>query len=250
MTTTDFRVYWSVLQDRAMYDKAAQPLLRLATHNGFLGYGLIAPPYMRTDIARNVIVREFMRETTHPDSILVMLDADHDHPVDTVERLVNVMQVYNGTPPELDGRRMGVLGALYYRRAAPFDPLFFKRAPDGNSYMSPGDFEDGMVYECDHVGTGAIAIRRWVFEELSAYAPLYFRYAYFPSDPPEEQASEDTFFAFICEQNGISHFVHTGIVSAHLRLDVVDRKRWEDYKRQLEGNVYFNAPVMEVEGVS
>jgi hypothetical protein len=243
--TSDLRVYWSILQDRALYDKAAQAFVQLASHNGRLGYGLIAPPYMRTDIARNVICRAFMHETDNPNSVLVMLDGDHEHPIDVVERLVNRLAQYEGESELLGGQRMGVLGGLYFRRSAPYDPLFFKRAPNGVGYMTPAEFDDDQIYESDHVGTGAIAIRRWVFDELIQYAPLYFKYIYDEDNLPEEQAGEDTYFANICERHGIKHWVDTGLVTKHLRLQTIDRSTWETYKAT-PGSVYENLGTVTV----
>lgn len=216
------KVLWSVPLERAIYDRAAASLMSVAQHAGSRGYGRIIAPYMRTDTARNIIARSFLKETADADDMLVMLDADHEHPHDIITQLVESL-VAN---PEI-----GVLGGLYFRRSSPFDPLFFKRMPgDGHVYMMPGDYEDNSLYECDHVGTGVMAIRRWVFDKLAAFAPFYFRYDYPDGIGLDDLPGEDTYFARICEQVGVPHYVHTGIFSGHLSLRTITRAVWENEK--------------------
>jgi hypothetical protein len=85
------------------------------------------------------------------------------------------------------------------------------------------------------VGTGAIAIRRWVFTKLdeNGYTWPYFRFEY-----PKEcnfNKSEDIVFCEICEKSGIAMYCNTEIVSPHLIEKTVDANTWfGEYKAKAE----------------
>jgi hypothetical protein len=146
-----------------------------------------------------------------------MLDGDHVHPHDIVVRL-------SGHSPDL-----GVVGALYFRRGEPYDPLFFRRQPNGK-LRNPAEWDAGMIYEADAVGTGAVAIRRWVLEQLTeaGYGYPFFQYAY-PNDSGFSM-TEDIFFARRCEEVGIHHYCDTSIITPHLGRRIIDQRDWEAYK--------------------
>lgn len=208
-------VFWSVLFERTLNCHAVDTLLDLALVNGLRGYQRISVPYMRTDMARNRISQSFLEISKHPNDCLVMLDGDHVHPHSIVARL-------SGHSPDL-----GVVGALYFRRGEPFDPLFFRRT--NGVLRNPVDWEPGMIYECDAVGTGAIAIRRWVFDRLTELGTGYpwFQYSY-----PEKNnfgMTEDIFFAGLCETAGISHYCDTGIQTVHVGVRFIDEQDWRAY---------------------
>jgi hypothetical protein len=72
------------------------------------------------------------------------------------------------------------------------------------------------------VGSGAIAIWRWVFDRLeeAGFGWPYFRYEY-PADYGYDQ-SEDVFFARCCYAAGVEHFCDTGVEVPHLIRAVAD----------------------------
>lgn len=210
------RVFWGVLMERTLNCHAVSRLLDISFIAGVKRYERIDLPYMRTDMARNRMAQSFMEETTNPNDVLIMLDGDHVHPFDIVPRLAN-------HEPEL-----GVVGALYFRRGEPFDPLFFKRI-DGR-LRNPAEWERGMIYECDAVGTGAIAIRRWVFEKLTKQGMGYPWFQYTYPDDKEFNMTEDIFFAGLCEKAGISHFCNTSIITPHLGVRFIDEQDWTAYQ--------------------
>jgi hypothetical protein len=168
---------------------------------------------MRTDMARNLIVKAFLEHSENDGDTLIMLDADHIHPPDILDRLARF-------PDEL-----GVVGALAYRRGGNHDPMFFFRQPDGELH-SAMTWDNEGVYQCDAVATCAIAIKRWVFQKLdeSGWAWPYFRYEY-----PESGAvpSEDIVFARACEATGIPHHCDTSTLTPHLISDVADGRQWQ-----------------------
>lgn len=213
-------VFWALLLERSLMDVTVDAALDVAAWCGHLGYNRIAVPYMRTDMARNAIAKIFMENASEPNDALVMLDCDHAHPVDIVQRLVS-------HPPE-----RGVVGALYFRRGSPYDPLFFVVRDDGPMLRAPAEWEQGKTYECDVVATGGMLIRRWVFDTLKAagIAWPYFRYAY---PEPHYQQTEDVYFGLRCREAGIKHYCDTSLVIPHLAVQGINLETWTE-ARHLE----------------
>lgn len=218
-------VFWALLMERSLMDVAVDAMLDVATWCGHKGYSRIAIPYTRTDMARNSIVKMFMENSHDDNDALIMLDCDHAHPVDIVERLA-------AHDPE-----RGVVGALYFRRGSPYDPLFFfvEEAPlsppvDGGILRAPAEWEHGKTYECDVVATGAICIRRWVFDALKAagIAWPYFRYVY---PEPHYQQTEDVYFGLRCKEAGVKHYCDTSLIIPHLAIQGINLDSWVEARR-------------------
>jgi hypothetical protein len=208
------QVFWSTLLERSVQEQAVIPLLAVAGRAANQGYSLLATGYQRTDTARNYLIDVFLKNTTDPDDCLVMLDCDHAHPVDIVERLA--------------AHNVGVVGALAFRRGEPFDPCFFVRTPDGKlaHLLEWRGLMRGAV-----VGTGAVAIRRWVFDKLTeaGFGWPFFRYAYTDEETLRASGfqSEDVYFALNCEKAGIPHHCDTTLVTPHLITSAVDDETWK-----------------------
>lgn len=220
---TEKRVFWAVLMERSIEEHAANALFAVAGHCARLGYTQIRWPYQRVDVARNSIVHVFRGQAQSPDDTLIMLDADHIHPADIVERLVK--------------HDIDVVGALAFQRGEPFAPCWFTY----NQGFHAGYSWDGMtgVMAVDAVGTGAIAIKRRVFDTLAAngFGPYFFQ-AMYPdlaavdlkgALPPA--ASEDLWFATTCMQMGIKHHVDLDLVTPHITIGGADQTFFEAWKK-------------------
>jgi len=230
------RVFWAILMERAVQYTAANALFNVAMECGMNEFLRISVPYARPDAARNQIVEAFMGVPGSPDDVLVMLDCDHEHPSDIVARLVMALQRTENA---------GVMGALAFRRSAPYEPMFFARNETG-WLRPPADF-DRVIYECDAVGTGAIAIKRWVFDRLAAAGhPYFFKYEY--TDGPQGwRASEDMWFAWLCEQAGIRHHVDCATETPHLGVERIDSETWFQYRA--EHPEILSEPIEEIQEV-
>ncbi len=211
------RVFWAMLMERSVQDNAVLSGLSVASYSGGRGYNLLMAPYTRTDIARNKLVERFLAESQDDMDALVMLDCDHVHPPDIIERLV----AHGNQRPEV-----GVVGALAFRRGAPFDPCFFIENEEGGVDRLA---EFGGLHRGTIVGTGAIAIRRWVFRRLeeAGYLAPWFRYRY--EDGTPEAPSEDMYFGLCCQAAGIPHYCDTDLEIPHLIASQVDRESWAQY---------------------
>lgn len=217
------KIWWAALLERNIMDHAVQSLMDVAMQAGQRGHVRLRWPYSRTDLARNELVKLFLQESHEPDDVFVMLDDDHLFPPDILDRLTKWNK--------------DVVGALAFRRGQPFFPCFFMRAPNG-AYGIVSEWEPGLM-ECALVGTGAIAIRRRVFEQLAdaGYPWPFFRYVY-PRDDTV-MPSEDVYFSQCCERAGIIHHVDTTFCIPHMALAVIDQNSWtqwqEDHPELKEG---------------
>ncbi len=203
-----------VLFERAMLQEAVSGLLNLGMRAGQLGYERIVMPYARTDCARNRGIQMFLEHTTDDHDTLVMLDCDHEHPPDIIERLV--------------AHDVGVVGALCFKRGEPYSPCFFMRHE--GRLLAPGDWpEGGGLLQCAIVGTGAIAIQRWVFARLdqAGYTWPYFQYVY--PEGSDEFPSEDVYFGRTCEEAGIPHHVDLSLTSPHCVARTIGERTYRRY---------------------
>jgi hypothetical protein len=199
-----------------MLDPAPNAFLNIAARAGALGFTRISIPYSRTDEARNRITETFYWLAKNDDDTLVMLDCDHAHPPDVIERLVK--------------HQVGVVGALYFARGDNYRPIFYIRDSEGQ-LLTPAYIPKTGLLAVPAVGTGAMAIQRWVLDELESkgFYPPYFRYVY--NYGPQHYPSEDMYFAEVCERAGISHHVDCSLESVHLGWKEITRADWEEYIR-------------------
>lgn len=213
------QVYYAILLERALLEPAADAFFSICANAGALGYKRITVPYGRTDLVRNRLAERFRAASQEPEDVLVMLDADHRHPSDIIQRLVEQVR-----------DNVGVIGALTFRRGDDFRPCFYLRGSDGN-YEIPANWPAVDCLRVPFVGTGAIAIRRWVFDKLDelGYGPAFFQYSY---DYSPEYPTEDWWFAQICEQSGIYHHVNTRLISPHLGWKMIDEKPWQEWVKE------------------
>ena len=174
------------------------------------GYGEIA--MQRCKVGEHVLESNF----TH----VLMLDHDHEHPVDIVQRLAaRVIE---------DPRRL-IVGGLVFRRTAPYDPALMIRDKSGNYYRST-DWEQGVV-EVDALSTACVLIHRSVFEHLKR--PWFF-YDYTGAEEGGKdwvRKTEDINFCEKARAGGIRIFVDTTVCSPHIPSDgpAVDEAYWRSY---------------------
>ncbi len=211
------RVFWAALLERSIQEYAVSSLLGVAMQCGAQeDYARLVIPYLQTATARNTLVNTFLEIADDPNDTLVMLDCDHIHPVDIV--------------PKLAAHAVGVVGALYFRRYVPHDPLMFMRCKDGSLRSIVEWSDNAKLIPCEIVATGAIAIKRWVFDKLieQNIPKPWFRYEY--ENGTDKYASEDMYFGKVCEQAGIKHHCDVTIQIPHLTAASVDIHSWQGWK--------------------
>lgn len=189
-------------------DKVFFPFLAIAQQ----GFPIIAISYGRTDLIRNKMALHTLNsDVTH----LIMLDLDHVHPWDIVQRF---MQHFIRDP------ELRIVAGLNFRRGEPYDPCAYVRG-DSGKYHPMAEWEKGLV-KVDVAGTGSIAIDRRVFEEIE---PPWFAYDY--SKVLEDNwPGEDFYFCDRCREAGIPIYVDTTLNSPHLIDAVVDERTFHEFR--------------------
>ncbi len=210
------QVYWAVLLERNPIGVCASTVMNLAARAAQLGYTRIEIPYGRTDVTRNLICAKFLELSSNPTDTLIMLDDDHAHDINTLQRLVD--------------DDLMIVGALAQRRGPPYDAIAFV-ADKNNEYHSMAEWEPGQIYECNLVSPAAIAIQRRAFIHLEAegYTRPWFRYTY--TDGKLDAPTEDMWFADICRKAGIKHAVDTAVVAPHYHDGWITPESYYDYKK-------------------
>lgn len=203
------------LENRGIRIAVAIPMERTIQDLAFIslipiyqkGYGSIQFTYQRTDMARNDIAKGLLEsDYTH----VLMLDADHLHPSDVVERLARWIMA---DPDKL------VVSGLNFRRSPPYDPCAY--LVENGKLAAPLNWEPG-IGKADAVGHGCILISKEVFKRIE-----YPYWAYSYND--EGSQSEDIYFCKQCADAGIDIWVDTTTTSPHLAVRVITELDFRHY---------------------
>lgn len=201
------KVVFALLLERCMYDVCVDNALFLTAYSVLKGYQPMHTYYGRTDVTRNGLCDAFLKITTEPTDTLVMLDFDHIHPRDIVERL--------------EKRNVPIVAPLMFRRADPYQCCAFVKNERGKlNCFDPNKNAPGL-HQVDGVGSGAIAIQRQVLTKLKDLGrDWFFRYEY---DIQRYAPSEDMYFSKICDLAEIPMFVDSTIETPHVTYDFIDK---------------------------
>ena len=174
-------------------------------------------PYQRIDVARNKAAIALLKsDFTH----LLMLDIDHVHPYNIVQRLARWVIMDNG---------IQVVGGLNYRRSEPHDPCAYRMDESGAMYAIEFDKDDSQLVEVDRLGTGSILIAREVFEKLE----LPWFYNIYDKVWDDVWPGEDIGFSRKCKAAGVRMWCDTTTTSPHITTRLIDDQSWRDW---LEAN--------------
>lgn len=177
------------------------------------GVAFIKQDYTRTDLARNRFASELLKsDHTH----ILMLDLDHTHPADIVQRLARWVMM---------NPAIQVVGGLNFRRSEPYEPCAFIRSEDG-SLGAPADWSAGLI-EVDYLGTGSVLIAREVFEQLE---PPWFYHIYDHEGKWDDTyPGEDIGFSEKCAAAGIKMYVDTTTTSPHISEKLIGENTFRSY---------------------
>ena len=190
------------------------PFMHIAANNPFFG----ELPYMRTDLYRNKMATMLLKSNfTH----LLMLDADHIHPHDIVQRLAKWVLLSD---------EIKIVGGLNFRRGKPYEPCAFIEEEDGGVY-APADWPQGLI-EVDYLGTGSMLIAREVFEEME---PPWF-YNDYSRAWENHYPGEDIGFCAKAREAGFKIFMDTTVTSPHAITRFVDETTFRNYMREHPDN--------------
>lgn len=175
------------------------------------GPAFIDVQYTRIDLARNLMAERLIAtDYTH----LLMLDIDHIHPIDIIERMAERVKA------DPDG--VQVLSGLNFRRKAPFDPV--ARFKDGTPLTAWGT----NLIEVGETGAAALMVDKRVFLQME---PPWFPNLY-DNVWANNWPGEDIGFCRKCNALGIPVFVDPTITSPHCTDSVVTEATWRTFNAQ------------------
>lgn len=191
-------------------DGLAGVIMSVALH----GWGLMNFVYTRTDTARNRAVHRLLGSDYE---YLVMLDSDHVHDPQVVEKLA-MSVMYN---PEIK-----VLGGLTFRRGQPYEPMAYHFGDTPHTLIPLRDWGPGIT-PVDALSTAILMVHREVFESMD---PPWFTYEYYTYADGASPSEDIVFFRRLRrELPQYQPYVHTQIRAPHIsvrHIDEPDFRRW------------------------
>ena len=170
--------------------------------------------YTRTDLARNRFATKLLEsDYTH----LLMLDLDHVHPADIVQRLARWVLMN----PEIE-----VVGGLNFRRSEPYEPCCFFLDREHGTVNAPADWGKGLM-KVDYIGTGSILIAREVFEKIEP--PWFYNVYGIEANWADEWPGEDIGFSEKCQKAGVNMYVDTTTTSPHISERLIAEQTFRSY---------------------
>ena len=168
-------------------------------------------------VHRNEFAMELLRTGIE---YLVMLDADHAHPDNIVQRLLSLA---------LQDKEKKIISGLNYRRGVPYEPMAYVRKGE-KLYRYEGDFDGESLYSVDAVATCAMLVHRSVFETIAApwFSENYDRCL------EHVFSGEDIYFCKKAKAAGYKIWVDSGLVSPHKTVAWVDAEFSKEWKRNNE----------------
>jgi len=203
------KVLVGILLERAIShaDKVFWPFMHLAMQ----GPRFVEEEHGRIDFIRNKMAAHLLAsDCTH----LLMLDIDHIHPADIVQRLSRWV---------IMDPSVRVVSGMNFRRGRPFDPVF------GNynghkKRMTTVEWDLGLI-QTDEVGAASLMVHRSVFEQME---PPWFFNVYdnvWANDWP----GEDIGFCRKLKELDIPIYVDTTTTSPHITDGVITEQTFRDY---------------------
>lgn len=144
---------------------------------------------------------------------LLLLDIDHKHPVDIIQRLAKWVILF----PEVR-----VIGGMNFRRQPPYDPVMGNVTDNVRPLVTSWD--PGLI-RVDEIGAASLLVHRSVFENMD---PPWFANDYsriWENNWP----GEDIGFCRKCKDNGIDVYADTTTVSPHCTDGLVDEDTYRTY---------------------
>jgi len=196
-------VVLGILPERAgvACDEALFSLLAIVER----GHPFFRVKYTRADKQRNTLAQMLLDSDY---SHILMLDVDHKHPVDIVERLL-----VHDKP---------VMSGLSFRRGPPYEPTAW--AYDDGDLLSLAAVPTES-FQTDFVGGACLMIAREVFETIP---PPWFTIEY------GKWLGEDLAFCAKCREHNIPIWVDPTVQSPHLMKGWVDQNVSDTFRRQYE----------------
>jgi len=168
--------------------------------------------YGRTDVTRNIMATQLLESNyTH----LLMLDVDHVHPTDIIQRLARWVLLM----PEVQ-----VVSGMNFRRGEPFDPVAGSYEPDARKRSVMTEWTRGLI-KVHESGAASLLVAREVFEKLEP--PWFFNI--YDEVWRNSYPGEDIGFSRKCRAAGIPIYVDTTTSSPHCTTVTITEETFRAY---------------------
>lgn len=147
---------------------------------------------------------------------IIMVDADHEPPVDLIARMYNLFVKY----------KLDVLVGVYQIKVYPYPPLLYMWNDDHTEFELISSFEtEGEVFEIAAAGGGCLMIRREViWRMLYELKELPFDITFQRADKTGRPLSEDLSFFKRCSLLNIQPYAAANIENPHLEIIQITMK--------------------------
>jgi len=176
------------------------------------GPAFIDQKYGRIDVTRNMMVKALLESNyTH----LLMLDLDHIHPTNIIQRLARWIIV----DPSIQ-----IVSGLNFRRGAPFDPVMGSESSSSKDRKLVASWPQGLLRSRE-VGGASLLVSRKVFETIE---PPWF-YNIYTEVWQNSWPGEDIGFSRKCSAANIEMFVDTTTTSPHCTDALITEETYRAY---------------------
>lgn len=170
--------------------------------------------YGRIDVTRNLMVTAFLQsDYTH----LLMLDIDHVHPTDIIQKLARWFILY----PHIQ-----VVSGLNFRRGEPFDPVAGMDFYANGKRKTLTTWEPGLL-KVKEVGGASLMVSKEVFARIE---PPWF-YNIYDEVWQNSYPGEDIGFSRKCNDAGIDIYVDTTTSSPHCTENLITEETFRAYMK-------------------
>jgi GT2 family glycosyltransferase len=188
--------------------------MSICRYTDFLSVG-----YTEVTMAINQAIHMFLDANYH--THFLILDIDHVHPVDIVQRLGKWI---------IHDNNVKIVGGVNHRRGVPYDPCVYEKTDDHKISTIAIDVlekakQSGNLVEVDSMGAGCMLIAREVFEAID---PPWWEWDYKRYDKGRAR-SPDAYFCEKAQEKGFKIWADPSTCSPHIGLSLIDMNTFKAY---------------------
>jgi GT2 family glycosyltransferase len=177
--------------------------------------------YTEVTMAINQAIHMFLDRGYH--THFLILDLDHVHPVDIVQRLARWV---------IKDREIKVVGGVNYRRSVPYDPAAYRIVGEHKLQTFSSDElkqceREGKLLEVDSMGAGCLLIAKEVFEAID---PPWWEWDY-KSYKKGDVRSPDAYFCEKAKEKGFKIWADPSTCSPHVGVTFINRDTHDEFNR-------------------
>jgi hypothetical protein len=170
---------------------------------------------------RNFAAEAFLQSNyTH----LIMLDSDHVHPLDIVQRLCRMV---------IDDPGRGIVGGMNYKRCEPYSPCAYVDKPDGAYRVH--EWEGQEPFQVAAMGFGSVMIAREVFQTVDK-PWFYHDFSGAAVNPDFAYPGHDLAFCRRAAKSGFDAWVDFTLCSPHMTANRVTELTYRTFCAMKEAN--------------